>query len=760
MRKRLRDLDADPRGCRERAQWTAECTSAYMLLVSRGLAFLVAALAGSVIACSAPSDVPDEAPVIDEADVSSGDPEPACKRLAGLSPHPSERPDLAISRAHALARYFGPAASNAAVGQALAGALRDGNGEPSKSALVRFAVALEGVCPTSPARALGAAKVERRGSLAIVRPGSGEVSVPADARAVVIDLRDLPGGPETEQALAAAGAALGAKAALRAMVHVRTGLTDEAFAEHAIYTDMLEPRDVSPSPGVATVTRPLAVLVGQRITPEAARFAVALRVAGLAFVAGRSIDVSVAEMRLVPGPSIDVGVRTMDLLSASSSRLPDEIAADLAGDDASLESLVNRGAPPASDLSRPAARRALERRVDFGSVQAGDVDPAVARAALLSAHGAAKLFFPYFHDVGDRTDERLAETLAAAGSARSRDDVRHLIRRFGNVLEDGHNWTLDAVSPPVTPWPVVVDGVGGEPVVRRSYTSALAAGDRIVTIGSEPASTFFAREVSRSYGATPAFRFLTASAELASASRHLEVARPDGALRTVELPPGGDLTGDLYSGSTREQGWLTDLGASDVYYVNADGRYAKSDDHVFGGLETAAAARAIIIDMRGHPANEGAAWNPYALVSLIATADVAPPLYRVPVLDGAGGRTDVLPYQEKTPAYRALLQPVVLVTDTMSVSFAEDFSMLLASTGRLKAIVGRATAGTTGSVTGMQLPGGFQFFMTGMEARWPNGDRHFGRGVVPTILVEPTARDYAEGKDPMLARAVAELRAP
>jgi hypothetical protein len=134
---------------------------------------------------------------------------------------------------------------------------------------------------------------------------------------------------------------------------------------------------------------------------------------------------------------------------------------------------------------------------------------------------------------------------------------------------------------------------------------------------------------------------LTASAELTSGKvRDFVVARPDGAERTVNVPL-RSLTGDLYAGSTRAGAWLTDFGAGDVLYFNADGQYATSQSVVDSVFAQAASARGIIIDMRGHPANGGAIWDAYALVGQIATNDVTPPIYRVPVLDGVGGRSDI-----------------------------------------------------------------------------------------------------------------------
>ncbi len=57
----------------------------------------------------------------------------------------------------------------------------------------------------------------------------------------------------------------------------------------------------------------------------------------------------------------------------------------------------------------------------------------------------------------------------------------------------------------------------------------------------------------------------------------------------------------------------------------------------------------------------------------------------------------------------------------------------------------------------MQLPAGFMYFLTGMEATWPDGSVLFGKGVAPNVAVAPIAQDYAEGRDPFVQAAVVAL---
>jgi hypothetical protein len=65
------------------------------------------------------------------------------------------------------------------------------------------------------------------------------------------------------------------------------------------------------------------------------------------------------------------------------------------------------------------------------------------------------------------------------------------------------------------------------------------------------------------------------------------------------------------------------------------------------------------------------------------------------------------------------------------------------------------TAGANGDVTNFPLPGGFTVGFTGHDVRHAD-DRQLQRiGLVPDIRVEPTVKGIREGKDEVLARAVA-----
>lgn len=633
-----------------------------------------------------------------------------------------------------------------------------------------FARRLESVCVVpNDDRPLRTASSELVGSVLVVHPGIGTPEI-TDADVVALDLRDLPDTDDLEEALSRAVAPLLATVlpSVNRTVLARTGLTDEVFAESTIYSVAL---DTTPLPAIAPSDTPfngtLAVLVGERLAPATAKLAARLRVANRAWIVGHDVPLEVAESARVPMRDESLLYR-MSQLTDNAGTLSDTIAADLSEPESLADLSTIAGTPP--ELSaRVVERPNVDVRVDFGATQPVHTGEADVRAALLSAHGAAKIFWPYFETLGDRSDERLLETLELAEGVTSRAEARNILRRFGAVYEDGHNWIedTDPTSQPTSVLPIVVDRGDGTPVVARSYVSWLHPGDAILAIDGVDSSAWFEMETSRSYGATPGARFVNATQELTMSS-------PPSTLRVQ--PFGGDahdvaaelvdvaafpFGADLYAGSTRASGWLSDVGAHDVYYINLDGTYVGTDANILSHLTAATSARALVLDMRGHPASGGALWDPYAFLTRIVRMSFNSPRYRVPVVVGGEHVDDMHPYEstyepiDSDPVFGG---PVVFITDSMAVSFAEDFGMMIVGAGRVR-VVGRPSAGTTGSVTGIQLPGGFHFMMTGMEARWPDGSVLFGQGIEPDVLVTPHAEDFAMGRDPFIVAALNDLGA-
>ncbi len=118
-----------------------------------------------------------------------------------------------------------------------------------------------------------------------------------------------------------------------------------------------------------------------------------------------------------------------------------------------------------------------------------------------------------------------------------------------------------------------------------------------------------------------------------------------------------------------------------------------------------------------------------------------------------GKHADVKP--QKDP----WLGPVAVLTGPATFSAAEDFLVVLKASGRAR-LVGEASAGSTGqplAITG--LPAGGRARICTKRDTFPDGTEFVGVGVLPDVEVRPTIADVVAGRDAVLERGLAELRA-
>src|SRR5262249_6539031 len=189
--------------------------------------------------------------------------------------------------------------------------------------------------------------------------------------------------------------------------------------------------------------------------------------------------------------------------------------------EALLSDLPNLGQPPPV----PAGSNQRSGVIAFAAVplvEETPMSPAQLQAGLIIAHGVLRMWYPYFHVVGDRIDERLLETLGSLGSQSmvARPAAVDLLRRFGEAIQDGHNFIIDYHPAPVGYLGVRIENVDGLPVVRRSGTPGINPGDTLIAIGGTPAQQLYATEYARTSAATDGYRFELATTHV------LELAGP------------------------------------------------------------------------------------------------------------------------------------------------------------------------------------------------------------------------------------------
>jgi hypothetical protein len=670
---------------------------------------------------------------------------------------------LALSEAHALVRFFSTMAGGGA-DEALVASL-SGTSVNWEAAVSTYAQELESACALeADPKPFPAARIVQMGAVAVIHPGTGELALPPSAEAVAIDLRGLPAAPGLEQALARAIAVASVQpiARLPAQVHFYKGMMDEWQSESgSVYSNNITRRTLEAFAPTGSRELPVALLTSSTLAPAAARFALDLRLAGRAWIFGEPITTSVAEARWLPVGGRGLVIRT-EMLTDEQGPVPDIVAADRSLAD-SLETrlgeLPGLGAPPAVDRSLQAARPMLSRRVSTNRSTPHEDSLGVARANLITMHGALRRFFPYFHVVGDRIDERLQETLLEV-EQQPLTRARHLQlhQRFTEAIRDGHGLITAPDIAPSGYLPVMLENVGGGPVVRRSALLNIEPGDTIVSIGERPVSEWLTEEYSRVSAATPGWMFTRAARRLIelSARTVFGVRSPEGTLRFEEITPVSlDVMSDFgWAPSVREAGRLGDLGAPDLAYLNLTTEVMKDDRSFTQALADAQGARGLVVDMRGYPGGV----NHYTVLQHLIPTVFKSPLFRTPTWRGP----DLLDTTElqytfepiTTPSFHG---PIVLLVGPQAVSAAENFSMMLVGANRVR-VVGRHTAGTNGNITRLRLRGGFWFYYTGMEVLYPDGSTFHGVGVVPEVEVAPSLEDLAAERDSELLKAIELLK--
>jgi len=101
---------------------------------------------------------------------------------------------------------------------------------------------------------------------------------------------------------------------------------------------------------------------------------------------------------------------------------------------------------------------------------------------------------------------------------------------------------------------------------------------------------------------------------------------------------------------------------------------------------------------------------------------------------------------------------VAFITNGSAISYSESILGVVAG-NHLADIVGEPSAGANGNITFFDLPGGYQISWTGMRVTNLNGSRHYLRGIQPNVVVHRTVAGVRAGRDELLDRALALVKA-
>lgn len=704
-----------------------------------------------------------------------------CERLEpGLAETGETAEPLALSRIHSRVRFFGVEGYRE-TDRVLVDVL--GENRAIDQLLADYASGLPTVCHAEPTDSkLPEAEVEKQDSVAILRPGRGSVSLDSLPETVVVDLRDLPAGVETWEALRRAVRPLLSDSVSRLSRRVRrhNGLIDEVLAPARGSSNFFE-RSVeriskpSISPEGSDRETRIVLRTGRTLSPEAAEFAAMLRVSGRAHLVGRSVPTRVAEAEWVGTQYGGVAFKARDLTTDEGERLIDTIPADstlAATAEPSWEqwNAILDGLPSSVDTPEGARNRTRVTPIrPVNNEPDSDLKPGIVRANLIVVHAAARMFYAYFESEEQSLNERLEtlweryapETSEGGDGQMSRTRVELAIRRLVDAFDEEHAQAVDRGIDETSRWHDIEgflgikwEVVGGKPVVRYTVYDRVQPGDRLVELDGTPVEQLIDR-----------WRGLVSAnnedgeviAAVNRAKRRMKgpyaavFETPDGARKTVTLEPVGisKYRSLASADSMRDSGWLGGQETS-IYYVNLH------KDAWSNAASKLGEADGLVIDMRGYPSRRFRHRNVLASLTdeTLDWMTYAAPMYRGPYdrIWNDGTRT----IQGRAAADVADM-PVAALVGIDTISAAENVVTPLWMHD-IARFFGRPTAASNGNITSLWLPGKFFASFTGLKVELPDGRSFHNTGIQPDERVVPTASDLASGDDPVLNAATSWLR--
>ena len=506
------------------------------------------------------------------------------------------------------------------------------------------------------------------------------------------------------------------------------------------------------------VTRRLFFVTPQRLVPKHARLVAGLRLNGLAGIFGHNVFAATAESSWEGIEADGIMWRSSELY-INNERWPDVIPADAEMID--MEEIVRS----VNDIDYTTAIVSQANREEYLNYNRAAGEPngqlgiSEMQSALIVAYGVLDWFYPYFHIVGRELDDVFVQEFENVSSLSDgdRQGFMHSMGRFMHSIYDGHGFYSDWAS---ENWPdghliIQIQQINEEAVIRDSAHPGLNAGDTIISVDGIPADEWYAEAMSRYSATSYGYRFVLATDELKEVygTKVLGLRDPQGNEREETLQGQGYEAWDnvAWGGTLRESGWLEDLNAGDIYYVNMGSLVTPDITAIMNQFGDLMGASGMILDMRDYPY-----LDVYEFARHFKDSNYSAPLFGFPTWTGADDYELIFENWDFTPAQYVYEGPVVLMVSNKSVSAAELFSQMIYDEENVT-VVGQQSASTNGTITNAWLPGQIQMTFTGMNLLNPDGTDFHGIGIVPDIEVVPTPQQFADGADPELSAAIEHI---
>ncbi len=334
------------------------------------------------------------------------------------------------------------------------------------------------------------------------------------------------------------------------------------------------------------------------------------------------------------------------------------------------------------------------------------------------------------------------EMITMLGAATTREQYELALAEIVARIPDGQASVSTRVLDAAPPFRLA--SVEDKPIVIESATTNVKPGDELLRIDGREVNERIAALARFTSASTVAAKQAAILRDLpngvANSQSTFTFRRPDGTTYDVALTR-------TISSFDDPKPWRILEG--NVAYVDA--RYLDASE-VSALLDDVRNTHAMILDLRN-----GARALPELVQRLNATGAASASTMHVPELVGGAYQSADLDQTiggSSQPRYGG---ETILLVDERTQGAAEELAMMLDTIANGD-IVGTPSAGASGAMSSLVLPGNILIRFTAAETRYPDGREVLGIGVLPTHRATQTIRALAEGRDEVLEQAVAMTR--
>jgi len=426
---------------------------------------------------------------------------------------------------------------------------------------------------------------------------------------------------------------------------------------------------------------------------------------------------------------------------------------------------------------------------------------------LVTIYGAAKQHFAMFEQVSELDwDKTFMEYLPLVEKEQSLLEYYQTLRRFTVLLQDGHTFVSLPDSINLTQMgnlPVNLDYIEEQWVVierlptEEILTEDIPPGAVVLNIQGLPAKDYIEKKVfpfvpggtfQGKSGLMNKFRLFPAAEPIQLILRY-----PDGSIHTRSLYPTSKNNRIKWRDLEHINTWCwpwhqmerfeTRTLEDNILYIRYGTCTKGMDDKIAELVKTMKTPipKAMVLDLRG---NVGGS-TPIKTVRHLISKPVKIFFFKTPCsisyVDARmqGGRSgqskqeivnDIFDdFPEYSPGWYSFSSidiepeknyydgPIVILTDRMTSSAAEDLVVILQGNNRAK-VIGEPTHGSTGQPIYFDLPGGGRVRICTCLSQYPDGRNLTGVGAQPDILVKRTIQAIAEGRDEVLEATINYLQ--